>query len=157
MAPNTRPNPEVLLERAREEESVGVGRLKIFLGMAAGVGKTYAMLSEARRIQQAGVDIVAAFVETHGRPETNALCQGLPVIPRKQVSYRGVVLDELDFEAVLARKPEICLIDELAHTNAPDQRHLKRYQDIQELLRAGITVFTTLNVQHLESIADTVR
>ena len=152
-----RPDPDTLLEIARKEEKGRRGRLKVFFGMAAGVGKTYAMLSEAGRLAQAGVDVVAAYVETHGRPETDALCRNLPAIPRKQVEYRGAVLEELDFDAVVARRPEICLIDELAHTNAPGQRHVKRYQDILELLAGGTTIYTTLNVQHLESVADTVR
>jgi two-component system, OmpR family, sensor histidine kinase KdpD len=132
------------------------GKLKIFLGMAAGVGKTYAMLEAARKQQSLGVDVVIGYVETHGRKDTDALVAGLPIIPRKVSDYRGVTLSEMDVDAVLARKPKLALVDELAHTNAPGSRHPKRYQDILELLDAGIDVYTTLNVQHVESRAHTV-
>src|SRR5882762_7146302 len=129
--------------------------------MCPGVGKTYAMLEAARRdpprVRAAGRDVVVGFVETHGRKETDALAEGLPTIPRRQIEYRGVKLAEMDLDAVLARKPQIALVDELAHTNAPGSRHPKRYHDVQELLDAGIDVITTLNVQHVESRADTVR
>jgi len=125
--------------------------------MCPGVGKTYAMLEAARREHKAGRDVVVGFVETHGRKETDALAVGLPTIPRRQIEYRGVKLTEMDLDAVLARRPQIALVDELAHTNAPGARHPKRYHDMQELLDAGIDVITTLNVQHVESRADTVR
>ncbi|HBI14729.1 MAG TPA: two-component sensor histidine kinase [Desulfobulbaceae bacterium] len=139
------------------DTEVKPGRLKIFLGMCAGVGKTYAMLQEARRELGAGRDPVVALVETHGRKETNALLEGLPQIPRRKVKYRDITLEELDLDAVLERKPQLAIVDEAAHTNAPDSRHPKRYQDIEELLAAGISVYTTLNVQHLESRSDVVR
>src|SRR5882724_2985357 len=124
--------------------------------MAAGVGKTYAMLEAARKQQSLGVDVVIAYVETHGRKDTDALTAGLPMIPRKLVEHRGVNLSEMDVDAVLARNPKLALVDELAHTNAPGSRHPKRYQDVLELLDAGIDVYTTLNVQHVESRAQTV-
>ncbi|HEY7377141.1 MAG TPA: universal stress protein, partial [Steroidobacteraceae bacterium] len=148
-----RPSPDALLAEAGSE---GRGRLKIFLGAAPGVGKTYEMLSVARRRQAEGVDVVAGIVETHGRSETAALLEGLPVIPRRRVHYRDRDFEELDLDALLARKPKIALVDELAHTNVPGSRHEKRYQDVEELLEAGIDVFTTLNVQHIESLNDLV-
>jgi two-component system sensor histidine kinase KdpD len=141
----------------REEAAKKRGRLKIFLGMCPGVGKTYAMLEAARREHTAGRDVVIAYVETHGRKETDALTEGLPKIPRRSVEYRGVTLTEMDLDAVLARNPQLALVDELAHTSAPGSRHPKRYQDVQEILDAGIDVFTTLNVQHVESRAEIVR
>ena len=150
---SARPSPDALLVESRRHER---GRLKIFLGAAPGVGKTYEMLSVARRKLTEGVDVVAGIIETHGRAETEALLQGLPQAPRRKVEYRGRVLDELDLDALLARKPRLALVDELAHTNVPGSRHAKRYQDVQELLDAGIDVYTTLNVQHLESFNDLV-
>jgi two-component system sensor histidine kinase KdpD len=132
------------------------GRLKVYLGYAAGVGKTYEMLQEAHRLKRQGVDVVVGIVETHGRAETAALVEGLEQVPRRRIEYRGVVLEELDVDALLARHPTVALVDELAHTNAPGSRHDKRYQDVEELLRAGINVITTLNVQHLESLHDIV-
>jgi len=154
---DVRPDPDILLEAIqRQERPSKAGRLKIFLGMAAGVGKTYAMLEAARKQLSLGVDVVIGYVETHGRKETDALTVGLPAIPRKQVEHRGITLSEMDVDAVLARKPKLALVDELAHTNAPGSRHPKRYQDILELLDAGIDVYTTLNVQHVESRAHTV-
>src|SRR5262245_26253457 len=125
--------------------------------MCPGVGKTYAMLEAARQELKAGKDVVIGYVETHGRKETDALVTGLPLVPRRSLAYRGVPLTELDLDALLARKPQLALVDELAHTNAPGSRHPKRWQDVQELLDAGIDVFTTLNVQHIESRSDTVR
>src|SRR5438309_8705838 len=125
--------------------------------MCPGVGKTYAMLEAARREHAAGRDVVIGYVETHGRKETDALVAGLPAIPRRSFEYRGVSLTEMDLDAILARKPQLAMVDELAHTNAPGSRHPKRYQDVLELLDAGIDVFTTLNVQHVESRAETVR
>ncbi|MEW5717598.1 MAG: sensor histidine kinase KdpD [Chloroflexota bacterium] len=153
-----RPNPDDLLARVRQEEKLKTrGKLKIFLGYAAGVGKTYAMLEAAAHERKgAGGDVVIAYVETHGRAETEALVQGLETIPRRRVEYRGTVMTEMNVDAVLARKPQLALVDELAHTNAPESRHPKRYQDVEELLAAGIDVYTTLNVQHLESLNDIV-
>jgi two-component system sensor histidine kinase KdpD len=141
----------------KEDARVKRGKLKVFFGMAPGVGKTYAMLEAARRELAAGRDVVIGLVETHGRKETDALTEGLPVIPRLTLEYRGVTLTEMDLDAVLARRPQLVLVDEFAHTNAPGSRHPKRFQDVLELLDAGIDVFTTLNVQHLESRADAVR
>ncbi|MFC4299218.1 ATP-binding protein [Castellaniella hirudinis] len=132
------------------------GRLTVFLGAAPGVGKTYAMLARARELQRQGVDIVIGIVETHGRDETQALTEGLPLIPRKEMSYQGRTLQELDLDAVLARKPAVALVDELAHRNAPGSRHERRWQDVMELLDAGIDVYTTVNIQHLESLNDVV-
>jgi len=152
-----RPDPDALLARVEAEERQKVrGKLKIFLGYAAGVGKTYAMLEAAHSRKAEGVDVAAAVVETHGRSETGALLQGLEVVPRKPVDYRGVKLTEMDLDAVLARKPQLALVDEHAHTNAPGSRHPKRWQDIEELLNAGIDVYTTLNIQHLESFRDII-
>ncbi len=152
-----RPDPEELLARVREEEQRAArGRLKIFFGASPGVGKTYAMLEEARAKQREGVDVVIGVVETHGRAETTALLSGLEVLPRKQIEYRGVTLEEFDLDAALARRPTLVLVDELAHTNAPGSRHTRRFQDIEELLAAEIDVHTTLNVQHLESLNDVV-
>jgi two-component system, OmpR family, sensor histidine kinase KdpD len=153
-----RPNPDVLLAALQKEEARQQrGKLKVFFGMAPGVGKTYAMLEAARRELAAGRDVVIGYVETHGRKETDALAEGLPALPRLTTEYRGVPLAEMDLDAVLARRPQLALVDELAHTNAPGSRHPKRYQDVLELLDAGIDVFTTLNVQHVESRAEAVR
>ena len=132
------------------------GRYRIFLGMAAGVGKTYRMLAEAQAEAEAGRDVVIGLLETHGRADTEAAAAGLERVPRRRVSYRGVTLEELDLPGVLARSPELCLIDELAHTNAPGVEHPKRYEDIADVLAAGIDVFSTVNVQHLESLNDQV-
>ncbi len=149
----TRANPEALLAEAERETR---GRLKVWLGMAPGVGKTYAMLSGARRLKAQGIDVVAGVIETHGRAETVALVDGLEVLPRRRITYRGQTLEEFDIDAALARRPALLLVDELAHTNAPESRHPKRWQDVEELIRAGIDVHTTLNVQHLESLTDVV-
>ena len=147
----TRPNPDELLAQVKtEEEQKKRGKLKIFLGYAPGVGKTFTML-EAARLKKKDTDVVAALVETHGRVETEALLRGLEVMPRRQVEYRGIKLTEMDIDAVLARHPRLALVDELAHENVPGSRHPKRYQDIEELLEAGIDVYTTLNIQHIES------
>src|SRR5512137_1943855 len=152
-----RPNPDELLARVQAEEQQQTrGKLKIFLGYAAGVGKTYAMLEAAHQRKTEGVDVIAAYVETHGRAETEAMLEQLETIPRRKVEYRGTALAEMDVDAVLARRPQLALVDELAHTNAPGSRHPKRYQDVQELLAAGIDVYTTLNIQHLESLNDAV-
>ena len=132
------------------------GRLKVYLGFAPGVGKTYEMLQEAHRLKKQGVDVVVGVVETHGRAETAALVTGLELVPRRRIEYRGIVLEEMDVAAVLARRPTVALVDELAHTNAPGGAHAKRYEDVEELLRAGVNVLSTLNVQHLESLHDAV-
>ncbi len=148
---NSRPNPDELLARIKTEEAGKKrGKLKIFLGYAPGVGKTYAML-EAARERKKDTDVVIAYVETHGRAETEALLEGLEVIPRRQVEYRGIKLSEMDIDAVLKRHPRLALVDELAHENAAGSRNTRRYQDVDELLEAGIDVNTTLNVQHIES------
>jgi two-component system sensor histidine kinase KdpD len=153
-----RPDPDALLAHLRREEAkAGRGRLKVFFGMCPGVGKTYAMLRAAQQEVAEGSDLVVGVVETHGRAETEAILNGLPSMPRKAVEYRGAKLLEMDLESILVRKPGIVLVDEFAHTNAPGSRHPKRYSDVAELLDAGINVFTTLNVQHLESRADAVR
>jgi two-component system sensor histidine kinase KdpD len=148
-----RPSPEQFLTLIRQQQR---GLLKVYLGFAAGVGKTYEMLQEAHRLKRQGVDVVVGFVETHSRAETAALLEGLEQVPRRRIEYRGVVLEEMDLDAVLARHPTVALVDELAHTNAPGSRNAKRYQDVEELLRAGINVITTLNIQHLESLYDLV-
>ena len=153
-----RPDPDALLAAIQKEEARQKwGKLKIFLGMAAGVGKTYAMLEAARDQKAAGVRVAIGYVETHRRPETEALLAGFDILPRQRLEYRGTILEEMDLDAVLARHPQLALVDELAHTNAPGARHPKRYQDVLELLDAGIDVYTTLNVQHLESRTDTVQ
>jgi two-component system, OmpR family, sensor histidine kinase KdpD len=159
MAPvdERRPDPDDLLQSLkRDEERETQGRLKIFFGMCAGVGKTYDMLKAAHEAGSKGVAVLVGYVETHGRKETEELLAGLEVLSRKTVEYRGTTLQEMDIDAILARKPSLVLVDELAHTNAPGSRHTKRYQDVIELLDKGIDVYTTLNVQHLESRADTV-
>ncbi|MDH4986487.1 sensor histidine kinase KdpD [Aminobacter anthyllidis] len=148
-----RPSPDALLETAERE---GRGRLKIFLGAAPGVGKTYEMLMSGRARLADGTDVVIGVVETHGRRETQALVEGFEVIPRKAVEYKGRKLDEMDLDAIIARRPTLALVDELAHTNAPGSRHPKRYLDVQELLTQGIDVYTTLNIQHVESLNDIV-
>ena len=152
-----RRNPErILQEIQREDERKKRGHLKIFFGYAAGVGKTYAMLQAAHEVYEKGVDVVCGYIEPHARPETTALIEGLPEIPVKQVPYKDIVLRELDIDAVIARHPQIVLVDELAHTNAPGSRHNKRYQDVEEILADGIDVYTTVNVQHIESLNDMV-
>ena len=150
-----RPSPDALLEAARREES-RTGRLRIFVGAAPGVGKTYTMLETARARKKDGYDIVVGVVETHGRKETEALLEGLEIIPRRRVEYKGRRLEEMDLDAVLARRPQIVLVDELAHTDAAGSRHPKRYLDVEELLAAGIDVYSTVNIQHIESLNDVV-
>src|ERR671923_2830942 len=135
--------PEHFLNLIRRQQR---GRLKIYLGFAAGVGKTFEMLQEAQRLKRQGVDVVIGFVETHGRAETAALVSGLEQVPRRRIDYRGVALEEMDLDALLARRPTVALVDELAHTNTPGSRHGKRYQDIEELLRQGVNVISTLNI-----------
>lgn len=148
-----RPDPDKLLEQAAWPHR---GKLKIFFGACAGVGKTFAMLSEAQRLRAQGLDILIGVVETHGRQETAALLAGLATQPPRRIHHRGRLVTEFDLDAALARRPALILMDELAHTNAPGSRHPKRWQDVEELLDAGIDVFTTVNVQHLESLNDVV-
>ncbi len=152
-----RPDPDVLLAQLRQEEvQAQRGKLRIYFGASAGVGKTYAMLAAARKHMEEGRDVVLGVVETHGRGETAALLEGLPVLPLKELEYKGNRLKEFDLDAAIARHPDLIVVDELAHTNAPGSRHPKRWQDVEELLASGIDVFTTLNVQHLESLNDVV-
>ena len=148
-----RPDPDALLALAKRQ---GRGRLKVYLGMAPGVGKTFEMLSAGRRRQAEGVDLVVGVIETHGRKDTEALLDGLEVLPRAPIQYREHQLLEFDIDGALARRPKLLLVDEYAHSNAPGSRHPKRWQDVDELLAAGIDVWTTLNVQHLESLVDVV-
>ncbi|HEX7420125.1 MAG TPA: histidine kinase [Thermoanaerobaculia bacterium] len=150
-----RRSPESFLKLATENERRG--KLNVYLGMAAGVGKTYRMLDDANALRRQHIDVVAGFVETHGRAETAARIDGLEVIPRRQVPYKGVTVEEMDLDACLARRPEVLVVDELPHTNAPESRHEKRWQDVEDILSAGISVMTALNVQHLEGVQDVVR
>ncbi|KAA0256015.1 MAG: histidine kinase [Acidobacteria bacterium] len=149
-----RPDPEAFLRRAARDARPG--KLKVYLGMAAGVGKTYKMLDDAHHLRKHGVDVVIGYVEPHGRPETEARIGDLEVVPRKQVGYRGVVIEEMDLDAVLRRRPDVVLVDELAHTNAPGSRNEKRWKDVEEILAAGISVLAAVNVQHLEGVQDVV-
>ena len=149
----TRPSPEALLDAAKQE---GHGRLKIFLGAAPGVGKTYEMLQSAQAKRREGVDVAVGVVETHGRRETGSLLDGLEIIPRRDAEYKGHRLTEMDLDAILKRRPQLVLVDELAHTNAPGSRHPKRYLDVEELIAAGIDVYTTLNIQHVDSLNDVI-
>lgn len=153
MTDRDRPAPEAFLRAAAQE---GRGRLKIFLGAAPGVGKTYEMLSEGAARRAAGIDVVVGVVETHGRVETEALTRAQEILPRREIAYEGRTLAEMDIDALLARQPQLALVDELAHTNAPGSRHPKRYQDVEELLDAGIDVYSTINIQHIESLNDVV-
>ena len=153
MTEKDRPSPEAFLRQAAQE---GRGRLKLFLGAAPGVGKTWEMLSDGRHRREAGVDVVVGLVETHGRRETEALVHGHEIVPRRQVDHQGRSLGEMDIDAILERRPQLVLVDELAHSNAPGSRHPKRYQDVEELLDAGIDVYSTLNIQHVESLNDVV-
>src|SRR6476620_5282710 len=151
--PQQRPSPDALLAQARRQDK---GRLKIFVGAAPGVGKTYEMLQSARAKLKEGVDVVVGVVETHGRKETEALLEGFEVIPRKPTVYVNRILNEFDIDAALKRRPALILVDELAHANIPGSRHAKRHQDVEELLAAGIDVYTTINIQHIESLNDVV-
>ena len=154
MTPNPpRPRPEDFLELVQKGKR---GRLKLYIGFAAGVGKTYRMLEEAHSLRERGVDVVVGFIESHGRPETEALVSGLEVIRRRSLEYRGVIMEEMSLNNILKRNPSVALVDELAHTNVPGSRNKKRYQDVLELLDAGINVIGALNVQHLESLNDLV-
>jgi two-component system sensor histidine kinase KdpD len=158
MSDTERPDPDLLLARMKREKAESArGKLKIFFGMSPGVGKTYAMLQAARQKQAEGCEVVVGIVETHDRKETEALLEGMPIMPRMQIEYRGTTLTEMDLDAILTWHPGLAVVDELAHTNAPGSRHPKRYQDVLELLDAGINVYTTLNVQHVASRSDTVR
>lgn len=148
-----RPDPEHFLGLIRSQQR---GKLKVYLGFAPGVGKTFGMLLEGQRLKKQGIDVVIGIIETHGRTETSAQLSDLEIVPRRIVEYRGVQLKELDLQAVLHRKPTVVLVDELAHTNAPGSKNSKRYQDVDELLRAGIHVITTLNIQHIESLYDVI-
>ena len=155
MNEDTRPDPDELLRLTKTDDK-GRGRLKVYLGMAAGVGKTMRMLDDAHRMRRAGVDIVIGLVETHSREETAARIADLEVIPRQKVSYRDVVIEEMDLRAVIARHPDVAVVDELPHTNAPGSKNEKRWQDVEDLLASGISVMTALNVQHLEGVQDVV-
>src|SRR5271154_5279644 len=148
-----RPQPEALLSELKKAKR---GRLKIFLGAAPGVGKTYAMLEATQRRRKEGADLQVGILETHGRAETEMLLDGLDVLPRKQIVYRDRTFTEMDIDGILKRRPRLAIVDELAHTNVPGSRHVKRYQDIAEILDAGIDVYTTLNIQHLESLNDII-
>jgi two-component system sensor histidine kinase KdpD len=153
----SRPSADEMLERVRRQAGAGArGRLRVYLGMAPGVGKTFAMLNEGRRRKERGTDVAIGFVETYGRPRTIEAIGDLEVVPRRRVEYKGVVLEEMDTDAVIHRNPQIALVDELAHTNAPGSNYEKRWQDVHELLEHGITVISTVNIQHLESLADIV-
>jgi two-component system sensor histidine kinase KdpD len=149
----SRPSGEQLLAKLQAAERA---RLRIYIGAAPGVGKTYAMIEDAHTFRRQGIDVVIGFVETHGRADTEAKIADLEVVPRRRIEYRGVVLEEMDLDAILARKPTLCVVDELAHTNAPGSRHEKRYQDVLDLLDAGIGVMTAVNIQHLETLNDAV-
>jgi two-component system sensor histidine kinase KdpD len=153
IADHDRPSPESLLVKINENERA---RLRVYIGAAAGVGKTYQMLEDAHQLRRQGIDIVIAFVETHGRAETAALIDGLEQVPLRRIEYRGVTLTEMDLEALIARRPEIAIVDELAHTNVPGSKNYKRYEDVSALLEAGISVITAVNIQHLESLNDAV-
>ncbi|MBO0750615.1 MAG: sensor histidine kinase KdpD [Bradyrhizobiaceae bacterium] len=153
--PDQRPSPEALLDAARREEK-RAGQLRIFVGAAPGVGKTYEMLQSAHALKKDGYDVVVGVVESHGRKETEALVEGLEVVPRQRIAYRGRSLQEMDLDAIIARRPQIVLVDELAHTNVPGSRHPKRYLDVEELLSHGIDVYSTVNIQHIESLNDVV-
>src|SRR5215813_8044904 len=158
MTDTERPDPDALLAQMKREEAKSTrGKLKIFFGMSPGVGKTYAMLQAARQKQAEGCEVVVGIVETHERKETEALLEGMPIMPRLQIEYRGTALNEMDLDAILTWHPELAVVYELAHTNVPGSRHPKRYQDVLELLDAGINVYTTLNVQHVASRSDVVR
>ena len=150
---NQRPDPDLLLAKVKQQEAAALrGKLRIYFGASAGVGKTYAMLAEARKLRSEGRDVVAGVVETHGREETASLLEDLERLSPKVMSYRSKEFSEFDLDGALLRRPQLLLVDELAHSNVQGQRHPKRWQDVEELLAAGIDVFTTLNVQHLESL-----
>ena len=149
----SRPTAEQMLARIQTAERA---RLRIYIGAAPGVGKTYSMLEDAHALRRENVDVVVGLVETYGRAETDAQVRDLEVIPKRRFDYRGVVLEEMDVDAILARRPQMCIVDELAHTNAPGSKHEKRYQDVLDMLDAGISVLTAVNIQHLETLNDAV-
>lgn len=153
---DVRPTGDEMLARVRKESGSGRGSLRVYLGMAPGVGKTYKMLEEAHRRLDRGTDVVVGYVESHGRPRTAAMLDGLEVIPRQHIEYRGVVVEEMDTEALIARRPTVAIVDELAHTNVPGSPRPKRWEDVELIREAGIHVISTCNVQHLESVADAV-
>jgi two-component system, OmpR family, sensor histidine kinase KdpD len=153
LAPDQRPTADALLARIKEQDRA---RLRIYIGAAPGVGKTYEMLQEAHALRARGLDVVVGFVETYGRRETEAQLKDLEVVPRRAIEYRGVTMEEMDVDAILTRKPQACVVDELAHTNVPGSRHGKRYEDVLEILDAGIHVMTAVNIQHLETLNDAV-
>src|SRR5215472_615719 len=156
-ASDARPSPEEMLDRVRRQAGAGAqGRHRVYLGIAPGVGKTYTALEELQRRKERGTDAVIGFLETHGRRKTAALAAQLEAVPRKEIAYRGVTVEEMDTDAVIRRNPAVVLVDEIAHTNAPGSVHDKRWQDVEDLLNAGITVISTVNIQHLESLADIV-
>ena len=148
-----RPTADALLARIKEQDRA---RLRIYIGAAPGVGKTYEMLQEAHALRARGLDVVVGYVETYGRRDTEAQLKDLEVVPRRRIEYRGVTMEELDVEGVVRRKPQVCVVDELAHTNVPGSRHTKRYEDVLEILGAGIHVMTAVNIQHLETLNDAV-
>ena len=152
----SRPDPDELLRLARNDGS-GRGRLKVYLGMAAGVGKTVRMLDDAHAMRRAGVDVVAGFIETHGRAETASRVSDLELIPRQRVQYRDVAIEEMDLDAILKRRPDVVVVDELPHTNAPGSKNEKRWQDVEDIVAAGISAMTAVNIQHLEGVQDIVR
>ncbi len=152
-----KPTPDELLKAINEEEAQKkLGKLKLFFGMCAGVGKTYTMLEEAHQRQKDGVDVQKGVINTHGRKETEELVKGIPIIPQKWIPYRDALFEEMDLEAILQKRPDLVLVDELAHTNVPGTKHTKRWQDVMEILDNGIDVYTTLNVQHLDSRKDVI-
>lgn len=151
--PEQRPTADALLARIKDKERA---RLRIYIGAAPGVGKTYEMLSEAHALRARGVDVVVGLVETYGRRDTEAQLKDLEVIPRQKLEYRSVTMEEMDVDAIIRRKPEVCVVDELAHTNSPGSKHVKRYEDVLEILDAGISVMTAVNIQHLETLNDAV-
>jgi two-component system sensor histidine kinase KdpD len=153
---DVRPTADEMLARVKSEEATGRGRLRVYLGMAPGVGKTFRMLEEGHRRLERGTDLVVGFVEAHNRPHTLELLDGLEIVPRRRIEYRGVVVEEMDTDAVIARDPTVALVDELAHTNAPGSPRAKRWEDVEIIRDAGIHVVTTMNVQHLESVSDAV-
>ena len=153
MSERTRPTGEQILEKLKAE---GRARLRIYIGAAPGVGKTYSMLEDAHAFRREGIDVVVGFVETYGRADTEAQVRDLEIVPRRRIEYRNVVLEEMDVEAIIRRRPQLCVVDELAHTNVPGSRHEKRYQDVIDLLDAGIGVLTAINIQHLETLNDAV-
>jgi two-component system sensor histidine kinase KdpD len=153
LSEHERPTAEQVLAKLHSTQRA---RLRIYIGAAPGVGKTYSMIDDAHALRREGVDVVVGFIETHGRADTAARIRDLEVVPRRQIDYRGVVLEEMDLDAILKRHPAMCVVDELAHTNAPGSRHEKRYQDVQEILDAGVGVLTAVNIQHLETLNDAV-